>query len=162
MKNLRSRTHAFCGALAVLVALQGCGDDDDNPTPNDVTPTAGTKTGGTGGKPSTGDGGGDEGGNTNTGNTNTGNTGNTNTGNTGNTGDGGNDPIGGQGGGNNIPEPVCDLPERGDDGCYNCPEDGEQVQWLNRCVDGDCVEFDDEKLVKLNGDRTKPLPALPN
>jgi hypothetical protein len=165
MNNLRSISLGLCGAVALLVALQGCGDDSDNATPpKDVTPTAGTNSGGkSNGNAGANDGGTDTG-TGNTGNGGTGNTGNGGTGNTGNTGDGGNEPVAGSGSGGdpNIPDPVCDLPERGDDGCYNCPEDREQAQWLNRCVDSDCVEFDDEKLVKLGGDRTAPLPDLPN
>ena len=163
MKNLRSISHAVWGAVVLLVALQGCGDDDNDAPPTDATPTAGTKsTGGTGGKSGNDNAAGsDEGGTGNTGNDGTGNTGNTGTGNrNGNTGGG--EQVGGQGGGGNPPAPVCELPPLGEDGCFNCPEDGEQGQWLNRCADGDCVDFDDSKLVKLGGDPDAPLPALPN
>lgn len=164
MNTQSSIFRALAGTLALFVVLQACGDDsDDNEKPPvDVTPTAGTKTGGTGGKSGGNEAGNGDGGVGNTGNTANGGTGNTGTGNTGNTGDGGEDQVGGQGGGNGIPPITCDLPERGDNGCYNCPKDGEQAQWLNRCVDGDCVEFDDDKLVKLGGDRSAELPALPN
>lgn len=152
--NPRSLAHALIASLLVLGALQGCRDDgDDNPTPPDITPSGGTHTnGGTSNKAGNGgktdnagtknepEGGTDPGGGTST------------------------DPVGGGGQGSDgpIPQPECDLPELGEDGCFNCPKNGELEQWLNRCSDGDCVPFENsqERLPLLKNDGT--LPPLPN
>jgi hypothetical protein len=150
----RSLTHALVASFVLLVALQGCGDDaDDNPTPPDITPSGGANSAGTGNK--------------------AGNGGKANNAGTKNepqagtdTGSGGTptDPVGGggQGGDGPIPQPECDLPELGDDGCFNCPKNGELEQWLNRCTDGDCVPFENtqERLPLLKNDGT--LPPLPS
>src|SRR5687768_12791582 len=52
--------------------------------------------------------------------------------------DGGEPPVGVGGQGGEGPVLTCD-PFTGEDGCFNCPS--EPAQYLNRCVDGDCVEF---------------------
>jgi hypothetical protein len=174
MKTTRSISRALCSALALFVVLQGCGDDsNDNPKPpSDVTPSAGTSSkAGSGGTGNNGDEGGGENSNGGTKNNNggtknnNGGKGGTNSnGGTDNTPQGGGDtdPLGGAAGGNNIPEPTCDLPELGDDGCFNCPANGEVEQWLNRCVDSDCEPFDNSqaRLPLLKSDGT--LPPLPN
>jgi hypothetical protein len=168
MKTKGSISHAFCGALALFVVLQGCGDDDnDNPQPpDDVTPIAGTKsTGGSGGKSNASDGG-DTNSTAGTGKGGSNNTGGTGKGGSesgagaGNDGQGGEPEVGGAGAGPG-PQPQCDLPELGADGCFNCPVDGEVEQWLNRCVDSDCEPFDNAaRLPLLESDGS--LPDLPN
>lgn len=156
MKTKRSISHVLVSSLAVLSVLQGCGDDDSgaNPTPPDVV-TAGKKAdGGSAGSSSTNGGDGNKAG-----------TKATPEGGSGAT-DGGAPavtPVGGAGGagGEGPDQPTCD-PLTGADGCFNCPKNGEVEQWLNRCVDSECVPFDNSvtrlKLIKANGS----LPALPN
>ncbi|HYP88760.1 MAG TPA: hypothetical protein VEQ59_11415 [Polyangiaceae bacterium] len=174
MKTTRSISRALCSALALFVVLQGCSDDDnnDNPKPpSDVTPSAGTSSkGGSGGTGNGNDGGGENstaGTKSNNGGTKSNNGGKGGTSNNGGPdnnpqGGGDTDPLGGAAGGNNIPEPTCDLPELGDDGCFNCPANGEVEQWLNRCVDSDCEPFDNSpaRLPLLKSDGA--LPPLPN
>jgi hypothetical protein len=149
--NKQSLGQVLLSAVLVLAVTQGCGKDDDNPTPPDVNAggsnsTGGSTTkagssgkagGGTAGETGTPDGGGPEGG-------------------TAATVGGGN-----EGGSNEPPLPTCDLPERGANDCFNCPQDGELSQWLNRCVDGECEPFDNKTrvpLLKADGS----LPDLPN
>ncbi|MDF3069733.1 MAG: hypothetical protein K0R38_5334 [Polyangiaceae bacterium] len=156
MTTKRSWSWALLSSFVVLAALQGCGDDEggnDKP-PTTVKPTGGTS--GTGNEAgSDAQGGSPDGGGTK----NTGGTGNT--GNTGNTNAGGSDaPVGGNGAGGAPPEPACDLPELGEDGCFNCPVKGEQEQWLNRCLETDCVPFDNARVTQINADGS--LPPLPN
>lgn len=150
MKTKHTFSYALLGGLGLLLALQGCGDDEDkNPKP-----------------PVIGDGGGD-----NTGNTGTGakaGTGGKNGGGTDNEGGVGNNgpvggtdpvgPVGGEGGGAPY-VPECNLPELGEDGCFNCPENGETVQFLNRCLETDCEPFDNDRLPQLEDDGS--LPDLP-
>jgi hypothetical protein len=151
----RSFAHALIASLIVLGALQGCSDDgDDNPTPPDITPSGGTHTnGGTSNKAGNG-------GKTDNAGTKNEPEGGTAPGSGGTT----TDPVGGggQGGDGSIPQPECDLPELGEDGCFNCPKNGELEQWLNRCSEGDCVPFENtqERLPLLKDDGT--LPPLPN
>jgi hypothetical protein len=163
MQTKLSISKAFCGALALSLVLQACGDDDNPTPPNDVTPTAGASSrGGSGGKAGTGntdadgDGAGESG---KGGTTATGGTKSTG-GGTKSTSDGGAEPVGGGGAGPD-PEPACDLPELGEDGCFNCPANGETKQWLNRCVDSDCEPFDNSptRLPLLEADGS--LPDLP-
>lgn len=147
---------AVFSAVLLLATAQGCGDDDDNPKPPDVE-TGGSNT--TGGKSSTA-GSSNKGGKAgeNTGNTDQGGNGPVTDGGSGNTDQGG---SGNEGGGDNPPIPACTLPELGEDGCFNCPKDGEVEQWLNRCAEGDCVPFDNQaRLPKLKSDGS--LPDLPN
>lgn len=157
MKTKRSFSYVLISSLLVLSVLQGCNDDGDaaNPTPPDVTPSAGKKaTGGSGGSSS-------EGGSSNKAGTKA-----TPDGGTGAT-DGGAPPtevpVAGQAGqgGEGPAQPSCD-PLLGTDGCFNCPKNGEVEQWLNRCVDSDCLPFANTKarlpLLKADGS----LPALPN
>lgn len=141
-------------ASLLFLVVEGCKDRNDNPAPPDITAGGSNTTGAT--SPTAGDTG-DNGGSS------TGNTGNT-----GNTGDGGNSPgdIGGagnagEGGSGAEPsQPVCDKPELGADGCFNCPENKKTVQWLNRCSDSDCEPFDNKaRLPLLNEDGS--LPDLP-
>lgn len=146
---------ALLGATLVLVATQGCGDNgDDNVKPPDVNGgtknTGGSKSnGGSAGNTTGNTGGADEGGAPST----TGGTG----GKGGNASDAG---SGNEGGGDNSPIPECDKPETGADGCFNCPKDKDVEQWLNRCVDSDCVPFNNEaRLPKLQADGT--VPPLP-
>jgi hypothetical protein len=145
MKNRTLIPALFVGSLLLAVA---CGDDEDgNPTPPDVGGSAGTKnTGGSAGTKNTGGSTGNNGGAPSDAGNGPGPT------------DGGEPPVnvGGQGG--EGPAPTCD-PFTGEDGCFNCPS--EPVQYLNRCVDGDCVEFpnaDRLPLLEANGS----LPDLPN
>lgn len=154
MKTKRSFSYVLISSLLVVSVLQGCSDDDAaNPTPPDVT-TAGKKaTGGSGGSSSNG------------GSGNKAGTKATPDGGTGTT-DGGappEPPVGGQAGqgGEGPVDPVCD-PLLGADGCFNCPADGEVEQWLSRCVDSDCVPFENTaaRLPRLKADGT--LPPLPN
>ena len=152
MKTKRSIGLTLFGCLALLSALQACGDDkNDNEKPPKVTPSAGTSTGassGNAGQPSDGDGG--------TGNGSDGGNGNGN----GNEAGVANESAAGQGGTGPI-EPECTLPERGEDDCFNCPKNGEVEQWLNRCVESECVPFDNAaRLPLLEADGT--LPDLPN
>jgi hypothetical protein len=150
MKTKRSWSWALLGGVTVLAALQGCSDDDsgnDKPPPT-VKPTGGS--GGTGNQAGSDAQGGspDGGGKKSTGGT----------GNTGNIAGTGGEPAGGSGGA--PPEPACDLPELGEDGCYNCPVKGQFEQWVNRCLETDCVPFDNTRVTQI-GDDGK-LPALPN
>jgi hypothetical protein len=148
------KSYAFLPALfvAVLTAV-ACGDDgNDNPAPPDVT-TGGKNNGaGTGNK--AGNGGKNDGG-----------AGNTSDGGGPDTSNGGQPPtdVGGQGQGGDapVPQPTCDLPVLGEDGCFNCPENGVVEQFLNRCTEGDIVEFDnDARLPLLEDDGSRP--DLPN
>lgn len=147
MKTKNTFSYALLGGLGLLLALQGCGDDDDkNPTPpviGDAGSGGSNNTSGTGGK--SGGGTANEGGTDNTGNIG-------NTGGTGATG-----AVGGEGGSPFVPE--CNLPELGEDGCFNCPENGQTEQFLNRCLDTDCEPFDNDRLPQLEADGS--LPDLP-
>lgn len=149
MKALRrhSITSAVIATLTVLAVTQGCSDDGDNPTPPPPIVGQGGEGGdGTGNTGNIGSGG--EGATSSAGTGNEGGTGNT--GNTGNGGEGGEPPL---------PLPECDsnLPERGPNGCYNCPEDGETEQWLNRCVAGDCLPFNNAaRLPRLGANGERP------
>jgi hypothetical protein len=168
MKTKRAFSWALFGGLTVFATLQGCSDDSDgnDKPPVIVKPNGGTKGNGDAGSDGNGDAGSpDTGGKNGTGGTgnnggknNNGGTGNTNTGNA-NTG-GTEEPLGGAGAGGAPPEPECALPERGEDGCYNCPVKGEFEQWVNRCVDSDCVPFDNDRVTQLKSDGS--LPPLPN
>jgi hypothetical protein len=156
MKTQRSFGYALIGLLSVFAALQGCSDDENsNDKPPTVTPTAG-KTGSGG---SDGENGG-AGNNTSTAGK-TGKAGNASTG--GKTAQGGetSTPVGGVGGegGDGQYVPDCNLPELGEDGCFNCPKNGQTEQWLNRCVDSECEPFDNGRLPLLKADGT--LPPLP-
>jgi hypothetical protein len=155
MKTKRSFSYVLISSVLVLSVLQGCNDDSDaNPAPPDVTPAAGKKaTGGSGGSSSNG-GSGNKAGTTTTPDGGTGST------------DGGaptETPVGGQAGqgGAGSVQPTCD-PLLGADGCFNCPKNGEVEQWLNRCVDSDCVPFENTaaRLPRLKADGS--LPPLPN
>lgn len=149
MKTKRTWSYAVLGGLCLLLALQGCGDDDnENPKPPVIEPEGGSggssPTGGKAGSGGKTDGGGD------------------NEGGTGNEGPVGGSgavgAVGGEGGGGQF-VPECDLPELGDDGCFNCPDNGVVEQWLNRCLDTDCEPFDNDRLPQLESDGS--LPDLP-
>jgi hypothetical protein len=148
--------------LALLAFAPGCSDDKDNDRPDPVIPidTGGKSNGGKsdgGNENDAGQDGGSEGGK--------GAVSNGGTGNVGNTGASSNDGgIGNEAGSGPIEPPACTLPERGANDCYNCPQNGETVQWLNRCVSGsECVEFDNDERVPLAAtvDIDVSLPALP-
>ncbi len=160
MKKLNPFIHALLAGAVVITVLQGCGDDkDDNNKPPVVKPTGGSSNAG-------GDDGGGKGGTGGTGNTgNTGNAGgNSDQGGTGAQGGDGPDVVGGNGGeGGEPPQLECDgVPLQGANGCYNCPENGDNEQWFNRCVDGDCWTFPNTpaRLPLLKADGS--LPDLPN
>jgi hypothetical protein len=153
MNTKRSFGYLFLAATVLLTGVQGCGDDDSgNDKPPVVNPTAGSSgKGSTGGKGGSGGTGGDD---------------TTPEGGTGATaGKKAVEPTagtdtGGQGGEGPV-QPTCTLPELGEDGCFNCPKNGDVEQWLNRCVDSDCEPFDNAtRLPLLKADGT--LPALPN
>lgn len=149
MKIKNTFSYVLLGGLGLLLALQGCGDDGDENAKPPVIGDAGSggsnNTSGSGGK----SGGGKSGGGTdNEGGTD-------NTGNTGGTGATG--AVGGEGGSPFVPE--CNLPELGEDGCFNCPENGQTEQFLNRCLDTDCEPFDNDRLPQLEADGS--LPDLP-
>lgn len=153
MKTRNSFNYALFGTLALFTALQGCGDDgDDNEKPPVVKPAGGSA--GTGGTEAGSDAGGSGA---------TGGTADTpGLGGTGAEAGGPPETAGaGGGGGGAPPGPACD-PFQGTDGCYNCPTNGEQEQWLNRCVTSDCEPFANTKarLPLLKNDGT--LPNLPN
>jgi hypothetical protein len=140
--------------VSALLTAVACGDDDnDNPAPPDVSTGGSNPNAGSGNK---------------AGNGGKGNAGGADTGNDGggpDTTDGGEPTtiVGGQGGGGNEPEPEpeCNLPELGKDGCFNCPKNGVVEQFLNRCTEGDIVEFDNaDRLPLLEADGS--LPDLPN
>ena len=139
----------LAATVATLALGSGCSDSDSaNPSPGSNV-IGGSK----------GDGGsGNKAGNTNQagaageGGNDPGSDGTGNTGNTVNEGGGGPTPGGGGEAGNPIP--TCDLPETGEDGCFNCPET--DLQYLNRCTEGDCVPFDNARLTKLNQDGSLP------
>jgi hypothetical protein len=150
---------ALLGAALVLVVAQGCSDSgNDNVAPPDVNGgnngTGGSKAHGGSAGNTTGNignsGGGDEGGApSNPGSGGKGGTSSSNDAGTGN-----------EGGGDNPPIPACDQPEKGVDGCFNCPQDKQLEQWLNRCVESDCVPFDNKaRLPKLKADGS--VPPLP-
>lgn len=154
MKTQRSLGYALFAGILVLSGLQGCGDDgDDNKKPPVVKPTGGTS---------------NAGGEDNSGGTgNAGNAGAGNSGNEGGTGAQGGAPpeptggVGGEGGG--PPQLECgDLPLQGADGCFNCPDNGDNEQWFNRCVDSACEPFPNTaaRLPLLKADGS--LPTLPN
>jgi hypothetical protein len=151
MKALKRQSlgSAMLAAWVALAAVQGCGDDSgDNPTPPDITSGGTSPKAGSSNKAGSDSKGGE--------------TGEGGTGNDpskgGETSEGGNVNVGGEG---PIPQPACDLPETGADGCFNCPSNGESEEWLNRCADSDCEPFDNEaRLPKLNQDGS--LPELPN
>ena len=139
----------FVGLVLIATA---CSDDDDaNPKPPVINPGGSNSNAGTPGKGGTPNVGGSTGNNGGAPNPDAG----TGPGPT----DGGEPPItvGGQGG--TGPVPTCDLPETGEDGCFNCPTEPEQ--YLNRCVDGDCIEFPNAtRLPLLEADGS--LPDIPN
>lgn len=157
---------ALLGASLVLIVAQGCSDSgNDNVAPPDVNggndSTGGTK--GNGGSKANGgsagnttgnvgnSGGGDEGGAPNSTGGTPGKGGTTSSSDAG---------TGNEGGGDNPPIPQCDKPEKGADGCFNCPKDKQLEQWLNRCVESDCVPFDNKaRLPKLKADGS--VPPLP-
>jgi hypothetical protein len=158
---------ASFGAALLLILAQGCSDSgNDNVKPPDVNGgssstggkgSGGSKTsGGTAGKSGGNSGGDDQGGapspSGGTGGTETtGGKGGTTTSDAG---------SGNEAGSDNPPIPACDKPEKGADGCFNCPKDKELDQWLNRCTDGDCVPFDNKaRLPKLKADGS--VPPLP-
>jgi len=153
MKTKRGFSFALVGMMTVFAALQGCDDDgDENVRPPTVKPTGGstgqggdTDTGGAGNTTST------------AGKSSKG--GSTTTGGTGAEGGAPLNPVGGAGGEGGAPEPECLLPALGEDGCFNCPKNGEVEQWLNRCVDSECEPFDNSRLPLLKADGT--LPKLP-
>jgi hypothetical protein len=130
-----------------LVAVACSEDGDDNPKPPDVG-AAGSKTsaGSAGRAPATAGSSGNTGGAPEAGGGST-------------TTDAGEPPVvagGGQGG---SPAVECALPELGEDGCFNCPN--QQLEYLNRCSDGDCLPFDNaQRLPLLKADGS--LPDLPN
>ena len=149
MKTQRSVGYALFTAILVLSGLQGCGDEgEDNEKPPTVKPTGGSSNAG--------------------GEDNSGGTGNTgNTGNEGGTGAQGGAPpdatggVGGEAGG--PPQLDCgELPLQGADGCFNCPTNGDNEQWFNRCVESACEPFENTpaRLPLLKADGS--LPDLPN
>ncbi len=146
MKTLRLRGYSLAAALVLSLAAQACSDDDnDNAKPPVVSPTAGSsgKSNDSGGSSSSGGEGSPE----------AGKAGKTSTGGTAGT------PGGGGEGGDGTLQPACTLPPTGEDGCFNCPENGLVQQWLNRCVESDCEPFDNSRLPLLKADGS--LPPLP-
>jgi hypothetical protein len=147
-------------AAVFLAAIQGCSDSDNaNPKPPDVNTGGSNTQGGTNGKAGSSSNGGKSGSGNKAGTAGKGEEGGTSS------TDGGTSPIeagsndGGAGGA--PPQPACDKPELGEDGCFNCPKDKKPEQWLNRCTAGDCEPFDNKarlKLLKADGS----LPILPN
>jgi hypothetical protein len=148
----KARWFLLTGTLCMLALGAGCSDDENaNPTPRDNV-IGGTKsTAGNGNKagndskagaPSVGHGGSDSGDQGGAGNDPNGQAGEAST------------QVGGAGGDTGNPIPECDLPETGDDGCFNCPKT--DLQYLNRCASGDCVPFDNSRLTKLNADGSLP------
>lgn len=147
MKNIDKVRWLLLAATVTTLALgSGCSDANPSPGSNVIGGSkgdggSGNKAGNTGKAGSSNGDGGDPG------------AAGSGTGNTGNEGGAGPTPGGGgEGGGNPIPE--CDLPETGEDGCFNCPES--DVQYLNRCTGGDCLPFDNTRLSKLNSDGSLP------
>ena len=150
MKNINTVRGLLLAATITTLALgSGCSDseDGDNPSPgsNVIGGTkgnggSGNKAGDTNKAGTDGEGGNDPG------------TAGNGTGNTGNEGGAGPTPGGGGEGGN--PPEECNLPATGEDGCFNCPET--DLQYLNRCADGDCLVFDNSRLTKLNPDGSLP------
>lgn len=143
--NGKIRSILLAASVTALAFAAGC-SDDDNPSPgsNVIGGTkgnagSGNKAGSSGKAGSSNDTGGDA---PSTAGTGTGN-------------EGSSAPVagGGEGGGGN-PIPECELPETGEDGCFNCPKS--DLQYLNRCSDGDCVPFDNSRLTKLNPDGSLP------
>jgi hypothetical protein len=158
MSNLKRQTlgKALAAAIFVFAALQGCNDDNDNAKPPDVT-SGGSNT--TAGKSNQGGKAGKGGDTSTAGSSNQGGTTGNEGGTTGNEG-GSSSTVGGGdegGAGGAAPGPACTLPELGEDGCFNCPHNGNVEQWLNRCSDGDCEPFDNKaRLPKLKADGTVP------
>ena len=150
--NGKFRWILLVASVTALGLGSGCSDDADNDNPSPGTNVIGGSKGdgGSGNKAGTG---GKAGSSGNAGSAEPGTAGD-GTGNTGN--EGGTGPIvgvGGEGGGGN-PIPECKLPETGEDGCFNCPKT--DLQYLNRCADGDCIHFDNGRLTKLNPDGSLP------
>jgi hypothetical protein len=161
MSNLKRQTlgKLLVAAVFAFAVLQGCNDTNDNAAPPDVNSAgsnnAAGKSGSQGGSAGKG-GDSSKAGTSNRAGT-TGNEGGTTATDGGTSTDGGSD--GGAGGAQ--PDPACTLPERGQDGCFNCPKRGEVEQWLNRCSDGDCEPFvNKDRLPLLKTDGT--VPAVPN
>ena len=148
MNTQRSFGYALIGMMSLIAALQGCSDDKDaNDKPPVVTPTAG--------KSASGGSDGENGGAA--GNPNSaGKAGSTANGGTGAEGGEPTNPVGGAGGEGGVYEPECLLPEKGADGCFNCPKNGQIEQWLNRCVDSECEPFDNSRLPLLKADGSLP------
>ena len=147
MKTISKIRWTLLASTALTLVLgSGCSDDgDENPNPNTTNVIGGTK--GDGGSSNKAGTGGKAGSTANEGGNDPG------TGGTGGS-DGGSAPVAGAGGEGGTPPEECTLPETGADGCFNCPKTG--VQYLNRCADGDCVEFDNSRLTKLNADGSLP------
>lgn len=146
MKNIvRTRWIVLAASLSALALGSGCSDDNDNPSPGSNV-IGGTKgDGGSGNK---------AGGSNQAGSSN--GLGGDGPGAAGSDNEGGSGAIVGAGGEAGSANPIaeCDLPETGEDGCFNCPET--DLQYLNRCSDGDCVPFDNSRLSKLNSDGSLP------
>jgi hypothetical protein len=145
--NHKLRWALLVAGMSTLTLAPGCSDENDNPSPGSNV-IGGTKgNAGSGSKAGSGN---EAGSSNNVGGEGPGAAGN-GTGNEGGTG-----PVvgaGGEAGGEN-PIPECNLPETGEDGCFNCPKT--DLQYLNRCSDGDCVPFDNSRLTKLNPDGSLP------
>jgi hypothetical protein len=138
MKNFgKLRWLLLATSMAALALGSGCSDDNENPSPGNNVIGGTTGNGGSGNKAGSS---GKAGSATDAGGDGTGN-------------ESGSSNVGAGGrGGNPIPE--CKLPETGEDGCFNCPET--DLEYLNRCADGDCVAFDNARLSKLNADGSLP------
>ena len=137
-----------CLLGSLLLVAVACGDDDDKNNKPPVINTGGSNAGtgnraGSGGSKSDG------------GSESNGGAGN-------NTSEGGDPPVnnGGEAGQGPVEVP-CDLPELGEDGCFNCPDNGNVEQFLNRCTEGDIVEFSNAARLPLLEDDGS-LPDLPN
>jgi hypothetical protein len=150
MKAMEKVRWLLLAATVTTLALgSGCSDSDDaNPSPGSNV-IGGSK--GDGGSSGNKAGNGNKAGSDGEGGNDPGSAG-SGSGNTGNEGGGGPTPGGGGEGGNPIP--TCDLPETGEDGCFNCPTTDRE--YLNRCTTGDCVPFDNSRLTKLNPDGSLP------
>lgn len=150
MKTINKFRAILLASTVVTLALgSGCSDSDDaNPSPGSNVIGGSKGDGGSGNKAgTTNKAGSDSEGGNDPGSAGTG------TGNTGNEGGGGPTPGGGGEGGGTPPD-ECTLAPTGEDGCFNCPET--DLQYLNRCADGDCVLFDNTRLTKLKPDGSLP------
>jgi hypothetical protein len=179
MKTYNLRLHVLAALMASAAVFHvGCGDDDDQETPNNGTGGKASGTGGTSGK--TGGTSGDTGGKVSTGGTGT------TTGGTAGEGSGGEPTTGGTAGAGGMPEggsagqggaggggggtpdtglPPCTSTDfSSTKQCYvDCDPNktANSEQFLNRCSEAgaNCTKFDNSTLTKLGANGA--LPPLP-